>query len=346
MWVGAFGIMLVSTLIPPIVDGDATILDMENPLSILCYWVIPFTRPGHRGRDLRGLPALVREAIGRGRPAIRGTSAVVPQAPPPTDMATDQVRIDAPADSRMDEPFGVRIDLSAAGTRTPTSATVTTSGQDLYGHLWRARADVVVPPSGAVDLSVAAPSSADSDWTTADPGAPIWAMTFADEDGVPEVFIAPTEPWQVTIEVHAAGGVIARRTVLRRGADPGVRYEPTLLDGLPGDAGAARGQTTDGRLARGGLLRRLGGRRTNRSSPAPRCSRRTAMRPWRRPGYPAPTPRPGSARCRWNDLPLRCDCSPAVPRLTRHVSRRWRLSRGSEGLLATLGTAWHRRRER
>ena len=162
---------------------------------------------------------------------------MVPQSPSPTDLATDRVQIDAPADSRMDEPFGVRVDLSAAGKPHPTSATVTTSGQDLYGHLWRSRAELVVPPSGVLDLAVAVPSpepSAASDWTTADAGAPIWAMTFADENAVPEVFIAPTEPWQVTIEVHAAGGVVARRTVLRRRADPGVRFEPTRLDGLPG----------------------------------------------------------------------------------------------------------------
>lgn len=233
MWVGAFGIMLVSTLIPPIVDGDATIRDMENPLSILCYWVIPFTVLGIAGAISAVFPPWFEKRSAAVDQRSAAHPAVVPQAPPPTDLATDQVRIDAPADSRMDEPFGIRIDLSAAGNPHPTSATVTTSGQDLYGHLWRARADVVVSPSGAVDLSVAAPS-ADSDWTTADPGAPIWAMTFADEDGVPEAFIAPTEPWQVTIEVHAPGGVVARRTVLRRGADPGVRFEPTRLDGLPG----------------------------------------------------------------------------------------------------------------
>ena len=43
MWVVAFGVMFVSAMIPPIVDGDATILDMDDPLSIVCYWVLPFT---------------------------------------------------------------------------------------------------------------------------------------------------------------------------------------------------------------------------------------------------------------------------------------------------------------
>ena len=42
IWVGAFAGMTVSSAIPPIVYGDATILDTETPLLFLCYWVIPF----------------------------------------------------------------------------------------------------------------------------------------------------------------------------------------------------------------------------------------------------------------------------------------------------------------
>ena len=42
VWVAAFGGMTVSSAIPPIVYGDATILDTRTPLSFVCYWVIPF----------------------------------------------------------------------------------------------------------------------------------------------------------------------------------------------------------------------------------------------------------------------------------------------------------------
>ena len=42
IWVAAFGGMTISSLIPPIVQGDATILDTKTPLSFICYWVIPF----------------------------------------------------------------------------------------------------------------------------------------------------------------------------------------------------------------------------------------------------------------------------------------------------------------
>jgi hypothetical protein len=46
MWVGAFAGMTVSSAIPPIVFGDATILDTRTPLSFICYWVVPFLLMG------------------------------------------------------------------------------------------------------------------------------------------------------------------------------------------------------------------------------------------------------------------------------------------------------------
>ena len=42
VWIAAFGVMTVSSLIPPIVDGDATILDQDDTLGVVFYWVIPF----------------------------------------------------------------------------------------------------------------------------------------------------------------------------------------------------------------------------------------------------------------------------------------------------------------
>ncbi|MCT7659539.1 hypothetical protein [Mycobacterium deserti] len=42
IWVAAFGGMTVSSAIPPVVYGDATILDTKTPLSFICYWVVPF----------------------------------------------------------------------------------------------------------------------------------------------------------------------------------------------------------------------------------------------------------------------------------------------------------------
>lgn len=40
-WVVGCGLMTVSSLIPPIVQGEATIHDGGTATSIICYWVIP-----------------------------------------------------------------------------------------------------------------------------------------------------------------------------------------------------------------------------------------------------------------------------------------------------------------
>lgn len=42
LWVAAFAGMTVSSAIPPIVQGDATLLDTRTPVSFVFYWVVPF----------------------------------------------------------------------------------------------------------------------------------------------------------------------------------------------------------------------------------------------------------------------------------------------------------------
>jgi hypothetical protein len=72
IWIGAFAGMTVSSAIPPIVYGDATILDTKTPLSFLCYWVIPFTLLGLAALASRVLP----EKMGPGDDEERKTSFV------------------------------------------------------------------------------------------------------------------------------------------------------------------------------------------------------------------------------------------------------------------------------
>lgn len=42
VWVGAFAVMTISSMIPPIVDGSATMRDQDDALSVVFYWVVPF----------------------------------------------------------------------------------------------------------------------------------------------------------------------------------------------------------------------------------------------------------------------------------------------------------------
>lgn len=56
IWIGAFAGMTVSSAIPPIVYGKATILDTKTPLSFVCYWVVPFALLGLAALASRVLP--------------------------------------------------------------------------------------------------------------------------------------------------------------------------------------------------------------------------------------------------------------------------------------------------
>ncbi len=43
IWIGTFGAMTACSAIPSVVYGDASILDTRTPLSVACYWVVPFS---------------------------------------------------------------------------------------------------------------------------------------------------------------------------------------------------------------------------------------------------------------------------------------------------------------
>jgi len=69
VWIATFAGMTVSSAIPPIVRGNASILDTRTPLAFICYWVVPFSLLGLaalasqllRARMLTGMDDVVRE---------------------------------------------------------------------------------------------------------------------------------------------------------------------------------------------------------------------------------------------------------------------------------------------
>ncbi|BDB44634.1 MULTISPECIES: hypothetical protein [Mycobacterium] len=56
VWVAAFGGMTVASAIPPILQGNATLLDTKTPTSFVFYWVIPFALLGVAALMSRYLP--------------------------------------------------------------------------------------------------------------------------------------------------------------------------------------------------------------------------------------------------------------------------------------------------
>jgi hypothetical protein len=69
IWVATFAAMAVSSVIPPIVDRNASLLDTKTPLSYVCFWIIPFSLFGVAAlasrfvpdRMLAGIDDVVRE---------------------------------------------------------------------------------------------------------------------------------------------------------------------------------------------------------------------------------------------------------------------------------------------
>ena len=245
MWVVVFGLMFASAMIPPIVDGDATLLDMDDTLSVICYWVVPYTLLGIAGVISAVFPPWFDRRSAAVDKRTTAAPAVAPQQPPAADIEVGGLSIDVPTDSRLDESFGVTI----TGGRAGSAIEVTTSGKDLFGRSWLSRAEFTVPNDGVLDLATAAPQSIagqDPDWAAADGTAPIWAMRFDDDDATAEMFVPPAEPWRLTVHAHGVGAidstqsgaagrpVSGRRTVRRRTGAAGLRYEATTRGGLPG----------------------------------------------------------------------------------------------------------------
>ncbi len=56
IWVAVFAGMTVSSSIPPVIRGDATLLDTTTPLVVVCYWVLPFALFGLAAVAARLLP--------------------------------------------------------------------------------------------------------------------------------------------------------------------------------------------------------------------------------------------------------------------------------------------------
>jgi hypothetical protein len=56
IWVATFGAMTVSSAIPPILDGNVSLLDTKTPLSFVFFWIIPFSLFGAAALASRFVP--------------------------------------------------------------------------------------------------------------------------------------------------------------------------------------------------------------------------------------------------------------------------------------------------
>ena len=63
LWASTFAAMTVSSVIPPLADPKASVLDATAPLSYVCYWVVPISLLGAAAIASRFLPDLMLAGI-------------------------------------------------------------------------------------------------------------------------------------------------------------------------------------------------------------------------------------------------------------------------------------------
>jgi dienelactone hydrolase len=205
LWAVAFLLAAAVSFIPPIVEGSATMYDGGSPLSIVCYWVIPFT--------LLGLAAVANIALAKrlgddsGEEQITG-SGLVPAAPgsaagagPGLTVADTTGALAAPA-------------ILISGLRPGEPVDVQVQLVDGMNRRFRSQA-TFSDPADTLDIATATPSS--GTWDIADAAGPIWSARW-DEAAEPDIFIRSWAPQTMAVTVTQAGAG-ATRTVSRTALD-------------------------------------------------------------------------------------------------------------------------------
>lgn len=225
MWVAAFGAMTLVSLIPPIVDGDATMRDDGDPLSIVCYWVLPYTLMGVAGLVSAMFPGWFDKTSHLLAEQSSMEPTVVSRPSPPED------RVEEPGPRRR-RGFPPRSTLRGRRARRGAGC----------------RAYCPDHRNGSLRLAVAfggsvrGPCRRNRRRHLAGTGARRLGCGRQRRPAVGDAVRvgrsrtrtvrAPAGPWNVTVDVTSAQGRV-RRTVIRRAAAPGVTVTEREVDGRP-----------------------------------------------------------------------------------------------------------------
>jgi Acyl-CoA thioester hydrolase/BAAT N-terminal region len=213
LWAGTLAFMTIVSLIPPIADGDATVRDADDTLSVVCYWVLPFVALGLAMLVTSKYPDWFVEASG-GEEAAPAAVRSPDTLSIPVDSAGGPVVHLEPADLLADETAAVRI----TGATPAAAVSLSAETIDAFGHRWRATATADADAKGTLEL--------------ADPNALIWSMAF-DSNATPDLFIPPAEP-AVTLVVAEVGGRRSHGTLVRRASAPDIDIQEVRAPGVVG----------------------------------------------------------------------------------------------------------------
>jgi dienelactone hydrolase len=205
VWVAAFAVMTIASFVPPIVEGDSTIKEGGSTLSILGYWVVPFTVLGLAGIFSSKFP----DWFTRGMARLDAEADAPPAGAPVTLERIDEPRAGdlelsvEPRRALADEPWTVTV----TGAPPGEPVEVETETVDMAGRAWRAAATLRADDRGTA--------------TPEDPMALLWDMTPADGEP-PDLFVAPPEAMAVNVRARVNGTSVGV-TAARLGGEPGLR---------------------------------------------------------------------------------------------------------------------------
>jgi len=205
LWAATMGFMTIVSAIPPIVDGDATVRDADDTLSVVCYWVLPFLALGVAMIVTSKYPDWFVEASGGMEAEGRMVGSPDTLGTPIDDAGGPVVHVEPDA-VLADETASVRITGADPGASVNLSAETI----DAFGHRWRSTATATADTKGTLEL--------------ADPDALIWSMSFASQKATPDLFIPPAEP-AVTLVLAETDGKRSHGTLVRRASAPGTEVQ-------------------------------------------------------------------------------------------------------------------------
>jgi dienelactone hydrolase len=212
VWAGAFAAMMISALVPPIVEGDATIREGGSTLSIIGYWVVPFSA--------LGLAALFSAKFPDWFVARLGASAAPVPAPAAPLESTERPEVGGvaltvePRHGLLDSGLAIEVAGVPPGSRVAVQARAI----DALGRGWRSRATFAADSLGTVDLATAEPDS--GTWSSPDASAVIWSMR--PEDPATDLFVPARDAQSIALDVEVDGGRGPSAALVRRVVAEGV----------------------------------------------------------------------------------------------------------------------------
>ncbi len=229
VWIGSTALMTVVSLVPSIVDSQAS-LTSTDPLNLACYWVVPY--------GLLGLTVLFTarfpDWFGAAFDEVDAATEPAPAAPIPVDGGGDghadddglTIAVD-PHETLLDEVPAMVVSGASPGGAVKVTATAV----DLVGHTWRSEAVFTADASGGVDVATAAAGA--GTYTGVDPAGLVWSMAFATPGATPDIFVPSPGPLGVSVEASAGGRTVST-VLVRSGLPPDASMREVHDDGVVG----------------------------------------------------------------------------------------------------------------